>query len=88
MPSGDAWAAAYFTGAYWLIFNFPYLMFLCIPLSSLGRVYVHCHWLGDVIVGAIFGLITIHYVFSEYYFRILAMPFFYIFFDAPSDETI
>lgn len=75
MPSGDATAAAFFCGAYLLVFEFPWFAIFIAPLSCLGRVYVHCHWLGDVIVGAIYGSIFVYYTF-DIYFATLAMPLF------------
>ena len=75
MPSGDAAAAAYFCGMYFYLFDFPWLL-PCIVLCSLGRVYVHCHWFGDTVIGCLFGmlftllkliwnLIVIEYIFTN-----------------------
>ena len=61
MPSGDACAAAVCGGMYWHLFGFPWFMIVCVPFASLGRVYVHCHWIGDTVVGAIIGFIFLHY---------------------------
>ena len=59
MPSGDAAAATVCTGLYFYVFQFPWYMLICVPLASLGRVYVHCHWIGDTIVGFVIGFIII-----------------------------
>ena len=58
MPSGDSAACAYFCGIYWLTFNCPMVM-MFLPLVALGRVYVHCHWIGDTIMGTILGLAVV-----------------------------
>ena len=63
MPSGDAAACAFFCGIYFFVFGFTPIL-LMIPLVSIGRVYVHCHWIGDTIVGSILGLIVCHFFFS------------------------
>ena len=55
MPSGDAAACALFSGFYLYVFDFPYMMIFILPLVSLGRVYVHCHWIADTIAGSILG---------------------------------
>ena len=67
MPSGDAAACAFFCGIYFHVFGFAPVL-LIIPLVSIGRVYVHCHWIGDTIVGSILGLIVSHFFFSQKYF--------------------
>ena len=54
MPSGDSAAGAYFLALYALVFSAWPLIFF-IPLVCLGRVYVHCHWIVDTVVGAILG---------------------------------
>ena len=64
MPSGDAAAAAFFCGVYMVVFNHPWLLYLCLPLVALGRVYVHCHWIGDTVIGSILGLLVVQYFFS------------------------
>lgn len=55
MPSGDSAAGAYFLTIYMLIFNQYELLMICLPLVCLGRVYVHCHWIGDTIIGSLLG---------------------------------
>jgi membrane-associated phospholipid phosphatase len=72
MPSGDTFAAAYFCVIYYYIFNAHPFIFVCIPLAALGRVYTHCHWLGDTLVGAILGLVTTYYsVLNLYVFKVI-----------------
>ena len=73
MPSGDANAVAFFCGVYAYIFGFPWCLIICLPLTCLGRVYVFCHWFGDVIIGAIIGSIGV-YLTMDLYFKPLAFP--------------
>ena len=73
MPSGDANAAAFFCGIYLYIFGFPWCVIILVPLTCLGRVYVFCHWFGDVIVGSIIGSIGVYLTMSVY-FKPLALP--------------
>ena len=56
MPSGDTLAAAYFCIFYIFIFKAPIWICVCIPLVALGRVYTHCHWIGDTLVGGLLGV--------------------------------
>ena len=52
MPSGDAAAGAFFCGIYAYLFGLPFYAWAIFTiLVSLGRVYVHCHWIGDTIAG-------------------------------------
>merc|ERR1719223_1862809 len=75
-PSGDAAACAFFCGAYLYVFSTPWFMIICLPLCSLGRVYVHCHWLLDTVFGAIIGVVFASYFYQETYFATFAMPLF------------
>ena len=68
MPSGDTFAASFFVGLYTNIFGAHWLLWICVPLVGLGRVYVHCHWIGDTIVGGILGVIVQHYWCASPYF--------------------
>ena len=43
MPSGDACATVVCSGIFWKVFEFLWFMFLCVPMASLGRVYVFCY---------------------------------------------
>ena len=54
MPSGDAAAAALFCFLFCSILNMP-AIYLILPLVMLGRVYYHCHWLGDTFIGVAIG---------------------------------
>ena len=74
MPSGDTLAAAYFTSVYFYIYGANWLIFLCIGLTAIGRVYVHCHWLGDTLVGGILGLVVSHFILANPYFTFLSKP--------------
>ena len=80
MPSGDTYACAFFCGLYYYIFNAHWIIYLCVPMVALGRVYVHCHWIGDTIVGGIVGIISSYYWFGSPYFSIMAKPFIMILF--------
>ena len=62
MPSGDAMACAFFCSIYFYVFCSPWV-FVALPLVCLGRVYVHCHWFCDTIIGTIMGLIFTFYTF-------------------------
>lgn len=67
MPSGDATAAAFCCGCYAFLFDFPWLLLFCMPMSCLGRVYVQCHWLGDVALGAILGTMFVILTFGVFF---------------------
>lgn len=54
MPSGDSGAGGVFCMVMCLVPGLTWCM-LFLPLVMLGRVYYHCHWLGDTIVGASIG---------------------------------
>ena len=75
MPSGDAAVAAFVCWGYLILFDNPWIFVLIVPLTCLSRVYVHCHWFGDTIVGAILGTVFA-IIFFQLYFLQLAMPLF------------
>ena len=54
MPSGDSAAAAVFCCLIAHELRFP-LVYVILPLVMMGRVYYHCHWFGDTIVGIMIG---------------------------------
>ncbi len=54
MPSGDTAQAALWAGLIQLIFKTEYSLMM-IPLVALGRIYFHCHYIADTIVGAAVG---------------------------------
>ena len=64
IPSGDTLQCALFAGFMWLNYTFTgsqmilqwMLIFVLIPLVAFSRVYFHCHWIGDTIIGAVIGL--------------------------------
>ena len=71
MPSGDSTAAGlycfilcYVAGMQWI--------YLLLPLVMMGRVYYHCHWFGDTIIGAVMGTAW-GFVAKNYFF--LLLPF-------------
>jgi membrane-associated phospholipid phosphatase len=76
MPSGDAAAAAYFCGTYIYLYGFYYFSIIIVPLVMLGRVYVHCHWFGDTIIGAFIGHFFAMICYRKESFSILAWPIF------------
>ena len=78
MPSGDSACCAYFCCMYSIVFGFHWAI-LIIPFTCLGRVYVHCHWIGDTVVGSILGSITA-YVFFNLYFVTISKPIYQIIF--------
>ena len=77
MPSGDAAAGAFFCGIYAYLFGLPFYAWAIFTiLVSLGRVYVHCHWIGDTIAGSILGVAFTYFTFSEAYMGKLSYPLF------------
>ena len=78
MPSGDSACGAYFCCMYSIMFGFHWAV-LIIPLVCLGRVYVHCHWIGDTVAGSILGSITA-YVFFSLQFETVSKPLYQIIF--------
>jgi len=77
MPSGDTLAASFVLSEYAYIFGLSWwfvgAFVICV---GIGRVYVHCHWIGDTIFGAVIGRLVVFFFFSAEYFPIMAMPFF------------
>ena len=65
MPSGDAAACAFFCASYWYLFGFTWFGLICVPFCALGRVYTHCHWIGDTIVGAMIGILCSGFFYRE-----------------------
>ena len=76
MPSGDSFAAVYLTAIYLWVYGNPWPLIICMPMVSIGRVFVHCHWIGDTIAGSIIGLLTSYYLFSPKYFATISIPLF------------
>ena len=74
-PSGDTLACAYFLGCFFYIFDANWTIFIIVILCALGRVYVHCHWIGDTIVGGLLGMVMTYFVWADPYFATLAKPF-------------
>jgi membrane-associated phospholipid phosphatase len=56
MPSGDTAQSALWAGFIWIHFNYPPIFLFIIPLVAFARVYYMCHWIGDTMIGALFGL--------------------------------
>uniref|UniRef100_A0A7S3CUE2 Phosphatidic acid phosphatase type 2/haloperoxidase domain-containing protein n=1 Tax=Strombidium rassoulzadegani TaxID=1082188 RepID=A0A7S3CUE2_9SPIT len=54
MPSGDSQAAGFALVLFYLFYGNPYLLFI-VPVIMVARVYNHCHWFGDTIVGVFLG---------------------------------
>lgn len=54
MPSGDSSAAAVFCFLVAVQLELP-AIYILMPLVMLGRVYYHCHYLGDTFVGLFVG---------------------------------
>ena len=80
MPSGDAAQGSLF--AFFIMYHFPYLFmslggstFLLkfITLVAIGRVFHHCHYFGDTIVGALFGFIVV----ATFHYSEIAVPAIY-----------
>ena len=67
MPSGDTGYGACFFTLCALTFDCMGLMVL-IPFVALARVYFHCHWIFDTVVGACIGIAfaSISYNFMPY----------------------
>jgi membrane-associated phospholipid phosphatase len=74
MPSGDSAAGAFFLGIYMLLFGQKEMFFICLPLVCLGRVYTHCHWIGDTIAGSTLGYIVAYEFFNKQNFIKLGYP--------------
>lgn len=54
MPSGDVTACAVFCYFYYAMLGLP-AVYIILPLVACGRVYYHCHWFGDTVLGIIVG---------------------------------
>jgi len=67
MPSGDSGAGGVFCMVMTLVPGLVWCLALC-PLVMLGRVYYHCHWLGDTICGASIGMMWSAILFAEFEF--------------------
>ena len=67
MPSGDAMLAAVFFMPYAYFYNQYYVPVIAVIWVGLGRVYVQCHWLGDVFVGSILGVLIGVLMFGSYF---------------------
>jgi len=68
MPSGDSAACA--LCCYILAHQMKvHTIYFILPMVCLGRVYYHCHWIGDTIVGSLIG--TLWGVFGCYFFYAL-----------------
>ncbi|CAI2380375.1 unnamed protein product [Moneuplotes crassus] len=61
-PSGDTLQSAMYVG--YVLITFPasgsnsylqYILLAAVPLVAFSRIYYHCHWIGDTVVGAIVG---------------------------------
>ena len=71
MASGDSACCYLFCSIYWVVFGWNFKM-MVVPLVCLGRVYVHCHWIGDTIAGVLIGIIVSYFTFSKEYFPTMA----------------
>lgn len=61
MPSGDSAQATLWCALIYFSYGGPGLLFmLCVlpAFVSFARVYYHCHYVGDVLVGAAVGLLV------------------------------
>jgi membrane-associated phospholipid phosphatase len=56
LPSGDSAACALMCFLYAHCMH-VYVIYLILPLVCMGRIYYHCHWIGDTILGSIIGTI-------------------------------
>ena len=63
MASGDTAQAAWLAGTMYLTVGESIYLWLA-PIVAFSRVYYHCHWIGDTIMGCLLGLfyayITLH----------------------------
>jgi membrane-associated phospholipid phosphatase len=57
MPSGDTGFGAFFLTITALVFAQHYLLAL-IPFVALARIYFHCHWVFDTVVGGFIGVMS------------------------------
>ena len=81
MPSGDAMVCGVFIGMYYYAFSASIFVFMFLPLIAAGRVYTHCHWIGDTVVGGAAGIIGSYFMYSPEYFEVLAKPFYFAVFN-------
>ena len=65
MPSGDSVQAAHFALYNGLALQQPWLLAI-VPCVAFARVYYHCHWVGDTVVGALCGLSVAALLFGYY----------------------
>lgn len=63
MPSGDSACAANYALFVAVTMDFP-LIWVIVPLVMLGRVFYHCHFLGDTVMGVLLGLCCQSAIFS------------------------
>ena len=66
LPSGDAAQGSLF--AFFIQYHFPYLylslgetsfLLKFIILIAIGRVFHHCHYFGDTLLGSLFGFLVV-----------------------------
>ena len=74
MPSGDTMCAGFFVGIYVILFKASPIVWICVPLVGLGRVYQHCHWIGDTIFGGIIGALCAYAFFESSNFHSIGIP--------------
>ena len=75
MPSGDTFICAWFLSCYFYVFGAHWLIFIMVIFVALGRVYVHCHWIGDTIIGSLMGMLFGYLIWADPYFSELSKPF-------------
>ena len=56
LPSGDSAACALMCFLYAHCLHI-YVIYLILPLVCMGRIYYHCHWIGDTVLGSAVGTI-------------------------------
>lgn len=61
LPSGDSLQAANFAIIVLCYYNFN--IFIIVPFVMFARVFYHCHYIGDTILGSILGFITSYSVY-------------------------
>jgi len=74
MPSGDSASCAFMMTWILILFNQKWGLIFVLPMTMAGRVYVHCHWICDTIVGSIIGIAS-----GIFFYRlmpILGLPLF------------
>lgn len=65
MPSGDATAAGVYCFILCHVLGMQWI-YILLPLVMMGRVYYHCHWFGDTIIGAFMGTIWGYVAFHSF----------------------